>query len=112
MHLLLIIIMLAQGTGASSKPSTPGVPAEDPNNPSAYEKSLPDSPEEAVVKRLVLLISNSGRATSAAETATQRVAVTPQIAPGAPPLLSFRYFEGKQRHRYGKLDLVMDDAGH
>jgi hypothetical protein len=23
-----------------------------------------------------------------------------------------RYFDGKQRHRFGNLDLVMDDAGH
>jgi hypothetical protein len=35
-----------------------------------------------------------------------------QIAPGAPPLLSFRYFEGADRHRFGKLDVIMDDAGH
>jgi hypothetical protein len=27
-------------------------------------------------------------------------------------LLSFRFFEGKQRHRFGDLDLVIDDAGH
>jgi hypothetical protein len=26
--------------------------------------------------------------------------------------LSFRFFEGKQRHRFGDLDLVLDDAGH
>ena len=35
-----------------------------------------------------------------------------QIAPGAPPLLSFRYFPGADRHRFGKLDLMLDDAGH
>jgi hypothetical protein len=29
-----------------------------------------------------------------------------------PPLLSFRFFEGRQRHRFGDLDLVIDDAGH
>jgi hypothetical protein len=27
-------------------------------------------------------------------------------------LLAFRYFEGKDRHRFGQLDLVLDDAGH
>ena len=36
----------------------------------------------------------------------------PRIAPGAPPLLGFRVMEGKLRHRFGDLDLVMDDAGH
>ena len=34
------------------------------------------------------------------------------IAPGAPPLLAFRYFEGAERHRFGKLDVMLDDAGH
>ena len=27
-------------------------------------------------------------------------------------LLGFRVFEGKLRHRFGDLDLVLDDAGH
>lgn len=34
------------------------------------------------------------------------------VAPGAPPLLAFRYFEGAERHRFGKLDVMLDDAGH
>jgi hypothetical protein len=40
--------------------------------------------------------------------------VTPQmrIAPGAAPALGFRMIEGKLRHRFGDLDLVLDDAGH
>lgn len=47
------------------------------------------------------------------ESNSDRVAATPRlIAPGAPPLLAFRYFEGKDRHRFGQLDLVLDDAGH
>ena len=35
-----------------------------------------------------------------------------RIAPGAPPMLAFRYLDGKQRGRFGGLDLVLDDAGH
>lgn len=46
------------------------------------------------------------------ESNSERVAVKRLIAPGAPPLLAFRYFEGKDRHRFGQLDLVLDDAGH
>ena len=46
------------------------------------------------------------------ESNSDRVAVKHLIAPGAPPLLAFRYFEGKDRHRFGQLDLVLDDAGH
>jgi hypothetical protein len=57
-------------------------------------------------------ISASGRVIGAGETPDQRVSAKPQIAPGAPPLLSFRYYEGKQHHRFGDVDLVLDDAGH
>jgi len=35
-----------------------------------------------------------------------------RLAPGVPPLLSFRYFQGADRGRFGKLDLMLDDAGH
>jgi hypothetical protein len=34
------------------------------------------------------------------------------IAPGPPPLLSFRYYEGIQHHRFGNSELMLDDAGH
>ena len=50
--------------------------------------------------------------TTLGESSAERVAVRRLIAPGAPPLLAFRYFEGKDRHRFGQLDLVLDDAGH
>lgn len=61
---------------------------------------------------IIAEIALSGRAV-AIESAHERLA-DPQreIAPGAPPLLSFRYFEGADRHRFGKLDLMLDDAGH
>lgn len=54
----------------------------------------------------------SGRVLEIAVTASERIALARQIAPGAPPLLSFRYFEGRLRHGYGDLNLVLDDAGH
>lgn len=63
------------------------------------EKPLPD---------LIHEIEQSGRV----------LALRPQlddgirIAPGLPPLLAFRYIEGRQRGRFGGLDLVLDDAGH
>jgi hypothetical protein len=34
------------------------------------------------------------------------------IAPGAPPVLSFRYYEGQLHRRYSNSDLMLDDAGH
>ena len=61
---------------------------------------------------LLLEIANSGRIATIAQTPSHRIAAPARIAPGPPPLVSFRYFEGKDRHRFGGLDLVLDDAGH
>jgi hypothetical protein len=67
---------------------------------------------EAKVRRLIEEISESGRVLQIAEDSSERADPTPRIAPGDPPLLAFRYFEGQEKHRFGQLDLVMDDAGH
>jgi hypothetical protein len=61
---------------------------------------------------LIKQVAESGRVLELAITPSERISAVPQIAPGAPPLLSFRFFEGKDRHRFGGLDLVIDDAGH
>jgi hypothetical protein len=57
-------------------------------------------------------IEESGRLVQLTQAASERSQTLPQVPPGAPPLLSFRFFEGRDRHRFGKLDLVLDDAGH
>lgn len=58
-------------------------------------------------------ISDSGRVVEAAASPSTRVDEHPRLlAPGPPPLLSFRLLDGKARHRFGDLDLVLDDAGH
>jgi hypothetical protein len=75
----------------------------------AHESANLDRKE--LLNRLTDLVSRSGRATAAMENPSERL-TSPSLTPGSPPLISFRYFEGKQRHRYGNLDLVMDDAGH
>jgi hypothetical protein len=68
------------------------------------------SPALATILQLILL---SGRVnTLAVETPSERVSPPQWIAPGAPPLLAFRYLEGQARHRFGNFDLVVDDAGH
>ena len=54
----------------------------------------------------------SGQVVECAVAASERLAPTARIAPGAPPTLGFRMIEGKLRHRFGDLDLVLDDAGH
>jgi hypothetical protein len=68
--------------------------------------------QDPELQQIIRQIADSGRVTEAGETPGQRVSPKPQIAPGAPPLLSFRYYEGKQHHRFGDMDLVLDDAGH
>jgi hypothetical protein len=65
-----------------------------------------------IILSLVLQIAASGRAATIAESPSQRIAALPRLAPGQPPLLAFRYFEGKDRRRFSGLDLVLDDAGH
>ena len=57
-------------------------------------------------------VADSGRCVTLAETPDARVSPQPAIAPGPPPLLSFRYYEGKAHHRFGNTDLMLDDAGH
>ncbi len=62
--------------------------------------------------RLTKLVAQSGRVVEIAVTPSERLRPAQKIAPGAPPLVSFRMFDGRMRHRFSNLDLVMDDAGH
>jgi hypothetical protein len=57
-------------------------------------------------------VADSGRCVTLAEKPDTRVEQKPMIAPGPPPLLSFRYYEGRAHHRFGNMDLMLDDAGH
>lgn len=57
-------------------------------------------------------IANSGRCTSLGDTPDARVSIQPLISPGPPPLLSFRFYEGKLHGRFGNAELMLDDAGH
>jgi len=71
----------------------------------------PDS-RDARIHELVSEISRSGRVIEIGEMRARIDDPRREIAPGAPPLLAFRYFQGADRHRFGKLDLMLDDAGH
>jgi hypothetical protein len=62
--------------------------------------------------RMTREIAVSGQVLELAVTPSERVAPPAQIAPGAPPLLSFRYYEAQQRHRVSNTELMLDDAGH
>ncbi len=54
----------------------------------------------------------SGRIVGLAETPSERLQSPVLAAPGAPPVLSFRYFDAADRGRYANLGLMTDDAGH
>jgi hypothetical protein len=62
--------------------------------------------------RLTKEVAASGQVVGLALTPSERVAPPAEIAPGQPPLLSFRYYEGQQRHRFSNTELMLDDAGH
>lgn len=73
----------------------------------------PEQPaREARINQLIGEITSSGRVLQIGDSRDRLQDPRLQIAPGRPPLLSFRYFVGADRHRFGKLDLMLDDAGH
>ena len=67
---------------------------------------------EAQIRRWIEEISRSGRVLETGEERDRMADPRKQIAPGAPPILAFRYFLGADRHRFGKLEVMLDDAGH
>ena len=73
--------------------------------------ALQQAPPDPLWQRVLEALDRSGRGTEIVAPAEERLSA-PLLAPGAPPLLSFRFFEGRERHRLGELGLVMDDAGH
>ena len=64
------------------------------------------------LSRLTRDVAVSGQVLEIGNTPSARVAPPRQIAPGAPPLLAFRYYEAQQRHRLSNSELMLDDAGH
>jgi hypothetical protein len=84
----------------------PGVSAAAKPTPPGQQRTLEGL--EETIKRIIA----SGRIQQIGESSSARLSPTPRLTPGAPPILAFRYFDGQSRHRFGDLDLVMDDAGH
>ena len=62
--------------------------------------------------QLLREIERSGRLGLIGVNASDRLGPIGRLAPGDPPMLAFRYLEDRRRHRFGELDLMMDDAGH
>jgi hypothetical protein len=65
-----------------------------------------------IIVLLIEAIVLSGRAVDISEPPSDRLSPPALIAPGAPPVLSFRYFDASDRGRFGNLGLMTDDAGH
>jgi hypothetical protein len=73
---------------------------------------FPAPPAAGDADRLIAEIARSGRVVDLADTRERAADLKLQVAPGAPPLLAFRYFSGAEKHRFGNLDVMLDDAGH
>jgi hypothetical protein len=65
-----------------------------------------------IIALLLAAIATSGRVVGIGESPSERLSPPRLLAPGAPPLLSFRYFDASDRGRFGDLGLMTDDAGH
>jgi hypothetical protein len=76
----------------------------------AKADDAPKPPDE--VAALLRQIVKSGQIVEITAKPDERLAPPARIAPGPPPFLRFRGLEGQLRHRFGDLDLVVDDAGH
>jgi hypothetical protein len=61
---------------------------------------------------LIDFITLSGRVVGISEPPSERLSPPMLIAPGGPPVLSFRTFDAIDRGRFGNLGLMTDDAGH
>jgi len=66
------------------------------------------TPERVLVEQ----IDRSGRCAALSQTPKQRLMERPVIAPGPPPVLSFKLYEDAKHHRFGNVDVMLDDAGH
>jgi hypothetical protein len=77
--------------------------------PPCLAPSLAGSKSE---QQLIKEIVESGRCADLSQASDTRVSPPPMVAPGLPPLLSFRYYEGKRHRGFDNTDLMLDDAGH
>ena len=75
---------------------------------SLLSQAAPPAAKDGLMPDILRQTEESGRVPVLVPVVDDRI----RIAPGIPPLLAFRYLEGRQRGRFAGLDLVLDDAGH
>jgi hypothetical protein len=104
---------LAQQPGGAKNTAQPAIESADPTAATAGGKGTSNAQQRVLsLQEAIERIAASGRVLQIGETSSSRLTPAVRLAPGAPPILAFRYFDGQARHRFGDLDLVMDDAGH
>lgn len=64
------------------------------------------------VTDLIQEVADSGRVVGLAESPSDRVQPPVLLAPGSPPLLSFRNIDATERGLLSPSGLMIDDAGH
>jgi hypothetical protein len=64
------------------------------------------------ISDLIQEVADSGRVLSLAESPSDRVQPPLLLAPGSPPLLSFRNIDATERGLLTQSGLMIDDAGH
>jgi len=92
--------------------TSPTQPVANPVKSKLDHASISPKSQIVDVPRLIKKLGESGRILGITQTASDRLTPTPLIAPGPAPILSFRSFDRQARFRLGRLDLVVDDAGH
>jgi hypothetical protein len=65
-----------------------------------------------IIALLIEAFAMSSRVVDMSEPSSEKLSPPMLIAPGAPPVLSFRTFDATDRGRFGNLGLMTDDAGH
>lgn len=66
------------------------------------------TPERVLIQQ----VDQTGRCVTVGHTPEQRLHNLPMIAPGQPPVVSFKFYEDSKHHRFGNVDVMLDDAGH
>lgn len=78
----------------------------------AADVSVPTTAGPDSEQLLIKEIAASGRCADLSQDPDARVSPLSMVAPGPPPVLSFRYYEGRLHHGFENTDLMLDDAGH
>ena len=68
--------------------------------------------ETAGDEPFIAAVIESGRVVGIADRPSEKLSPPALLAPGAPPVLRFRYFDAADKGRFGNLGLMTDDAGH